>query len=921
VRVLLVVLALLLAAGAWWVLRDQATAPRAGRAATASDPAPKEREPQPEAQPSRRLVGKVTGDAPLAGVNVGAEWEGGTGEGRTADDGSYAIADPGTGAIRLRAEAPDGRVGFAEAAPGALEAPDIALLPAAGVTFVTEPVVAGARLELSKGVDDGWFWPFLTLRTGADGTAAVRLPLGRHSLRGFADGFGRATRTFDVEGGAQKVVVTFPAERRLQVTVVEKASGSPIAGVRLVVYQRSGGSYGVPEAMTDASGAAMVHGLAPDDKVALDVIPPGEVPQGERATFRRRRPVPDGVNAMTIEIGLPRTIEWEVLPGDLPPPADGSVIQLRPAPGAGVTPPPTGVMRKGKLVAGGWPFEIWVSCEALGPGGTIAKLSCAPEVLVGEPTKFELSRTLVVTLRRPDGTPAPAINVGLVNGGNNQIGQGASDDEGVVRMERLKAEVADLFVLGKSQYDRREMIGTVDLRKGDVRVTHTLTLEKRYEVTLLLDGKPFLPQGVALSVDGDYQVFGAGQDPEHGLLTGTFVPRSPLASLSLRALGFRNVSERVDVPAGDELLRHTFELDRGHECRIRIVGEQPKVVQLEFQQEGPSGWGTIDAKNWTPRAGQRETEDGWVYIGLDPGRYRMRTVREGYLWGPVEVGRGEAVLTLDFTRWEAIRGRVEIPDGYGYQEVQLTLRGDRVAEEPSMFRPGFPVSLEDGSFEVGIPGDRAVRLTARHPTLMCAAPVETTSGLDGVVLKLVLGPTLSFRLPGWEEKHAEFLKDPRWHLPRPFARVRLLRDGAEPVDLMALAKDPVWHAGGFAPGRYDVWIDVPEAVPQLLRNVDLKEGVNDLGDVPSLPGSRIRVRVLVKDGFAAPSVYVWATHVGEPSYARNTQTGGGTEEFVLPGLGSGRFDVYCGGLHLTRGLHQEIEVDGTNEVLLTLDLR
>jgi hypothetical protein len=170
---------------------------------------------------------------------------------------------------------------------------------------------------------------------------------------------------------------------------------------------------------------------------------------------------------------------------------------------------------------------------------------------VGAPTKFELSTTLTVTLRRRDETPAAGTVVCLLNAGNNLICRVATGEDGVARMERLPAQVADLFVTGGSEWDRKEHIGTVDLRKGDLAVTHTLTPERRYEVTLLVDGEPRLPDGCMVLVDGAFQV-SAERDAGNGRVTGSFVPRGPLVSFSLVAPGYRRLTESVQAPPGDD---------------------------------------------------------------------------------------------------------------------------------------------------------------------------------------------------------------------------------------------------------------------------------------------------------------------------------------------------------------------------------
>lgn len=115
---------------------------------------------------------------------------------------------------------------------------------------------------------------------------------------------------------------------------------------------------------------------------------------------------------------------------------------------------------------------------------------------------------------------------------------------------------------------------------------------------------------------------------------------------------------------------------------------------------------------------------------------------------------------------------------------------------------------------------------------------------------------------------------------------------------------------------------MPESVPVVRRGVKL-DGDADLGDLPMEPGSTLRIRVLVREPFAAPRIHVWAQRLDEPRYYRGVNSDG--EEVVLvPGLLAGRYRV-TGGATMAFGsgrmLNEEIEVDGATDAERALDLR
>ncbi len=930
----------LAAAGAYLALKPQPSARTAARSGVAEAPPLPEEPPAPgpaTATAARtRIAGKVTGEAPLADVRVEATWEGGGASGATNTKGEYGIEIAPTPEkareARLVAEAEDGRVGYGrgwiDPAKEETRASDIALGPAAGVLIVTEPR-ADAALQLSILRDAGGH-PFpvpLPLLHAGNGEVRARLAHGRYDLVTHVPGFGRTKLAFEVDAGTREVRVPLAAERQLKVLVRSKADGTWILGARLRLFE-SWQEYGTPVAFTDAMGTALLRGLNRADKLMLEVVGPGEAPQGDERgpSARKRHPVPADVDEMLLEIDPPRAISWLVEPGDIPPPPDGTVIPLRAQPGTVVTPPAQGVMRGGRLMTEGWP-PMAAHADALGPEGTVARLFCGTDTDEGTPTRFMRACSITVVVRRADGTPAPGIAVGIFNQGNNLMAQAATDGDGVAKLDMLDGQLAELYVIGQSAYERREEIGTVDLRKGDLRIEHTLMGRRRFEISVLADGKPSLPEGRQVGIGSSMEE--VAYDEEQGLVTGLVAVRdgTPKVPAWCGAPGYLRETASIDVPGGDEPIRHTFQLRRGGELRVREIGKPPDRFDLILERQEAEGWQTRDARNMFPRIARKPADDGWTFTGLEPGTYRMRG--DCVVFGPVTLAAdGGPELVLDYTRIAAIAGRVEVPEGVPPFEATLLLEVDGI--DPDTLNPtwGQPRRAgKDGTFRILVPGDRKARLTVRHSRL---APdpkrgsIETVTGAEGVVLALVPGPSLRFRIPQFFEKYRErFEKYPRWQ--RPHAAVRLFRGeplGRPEFTVTAQAEDREWKGGGFAPGTYTLWIDVPESVPVVRRGVKL-DGDADLGDLPMEPGSTLRIRVLVREPFAAPRVHVWANRLGEPRYYRGVNSNG--EDVVLvPGLAAGRYRV-TGGVTMAsspgRMLNEEIEVDGTTDVERTLDLR
>jgi len=175
-----------------------------------------------------------------------------------------------------------------------------------------------------------------------------------------------------------------------------------------------------------------------------------------------------------------------------------------------------------------------------------------------------------------------------------------------------------------------------------------------------------------------------------------------------------------------------------------------------------------------------------------------------------------------------------------------------------------------------------------------------------------------FRLP-------EILKS--LNFPRSTIAVRLYEsDTLEKAafDGSANAKEQEWVVGGMRPGRYTLFVDIPNSVPLIRRDFEVKPGDNDLGELAMDNGASVRVRILVREPFVAPRIVLWAIHQGNPQFTRGLNSSG-ESEVVATGLIPGRYRITAGEIMGFQGaggarIDKTIEV-GTEDVEMTLDLR
>lgn len=757
--------------------------------------------------------------------------------------------------------------------------------------FATDPPVGGVELRVPE---------HGRVATGDDGTAEQALPPGAYTVVASARGYGVASVSFRVVDADVDVRIPLSKERRVKVLVRSKKKQAPVEGARLTVYTRWA-LYGAPEATTDKYGEAWLTRLNGNDKkLRLLARAPG-APEQERFT-RNLHAIPDDADEMVVEIELPRTISWEVLDGDIPAPEDGTEIEIRTMAGSAVTPPPRGRMENGRLVVPGW-AEGYAAGLAIGPQKTIARLYADRASDTGRPTKFEKAANITIRFRHADGTPAKGVKAGIYNQGNNQMAAATSDGQGTAQLKMLSGRLAEIFVLGTSKYDKRAYVGTVDLKKGDLEIEHTIKPLVDVEIKTTLDGRPVAPKGLRMR---GLLLTTLKIDREQGLMTAQAQVTGKVMAF-VEAEGCRNAREWLPAPEPGEPLRHTFAMEKGYVLTIRTVGKKPGKQGTHFQREGEHGWESVYAQ---PE--YREALE--VYRGLEPGRYRVYLNPSGAIWGPVTVP-GATEIVVDYTRLAFVSGRVEMPEGYKLYRAAVRVVG------AGRERPHW----KEATFRIPVPAEVPVTLSVEHPMLVCEKPWTGTGGAEGIVLKLVEGPTLRLFARDLHARYGKTLDKlrPGTIMMGTRIEVRLYNgelDGEPAHRLWPAYRNGAWYAGGFPAGAYNVWIDIPESVP-FVRRVTFKKGENDLGEFRSEPGSTVRVKIRVKEPFEVPRTAITAYRLDPPTFSRLVNAYRGV--VTITGLPAGRYRILGMATMLTGGksLVEEIELDGVSDKELTYDLR
>ncbi len=591
-----------------------------------------------------------------------------------------------------------------------------------------------------------------------------------------------------------------------------------------------------------------------------------------------------------------RTIRWKILPGDFGVPPDGTRIRLRPIDDLdSVNPPNEGILRNGWLIVAGWSAETQLCARATGPGNIYAQLEAGESPRVGKAVAFQRGHCVEVRLREADGRPVRGIAIGLTRKDEyNWDAEVSTDADGIARFEALPSEFASLYVLhgpGDSRGQTvTEWIGRVDLRGRDTAVVYTLRPRVRLDVRLI-QGRQKFPfdeiSGTGLLVDT------LQFDASSGRLTGWIVPQRGETHLDLgyeNRLRFTVATLELPAPAG--VWAGDIPIRSGT-LRIEGRGKAPEndvwltLVRIQDKQrELDTMW------NWSSGLS--------VEITAEPGTYELRTDQAGAVVARAQLAPGgEATLIADASSLERVVCHVLGPDGKPASGAEVRISESDWLEEG--------IYVGGGSFFHGLVAKGArYRLRVKHESLIphpTLGAYERVGGREDIVLRLVEGPTTLVSLPQrfGALKHVYLLRGEKEF------ELALVRDGER------------WRFTGYVPGRCSLWLEPERGAPVVMRDIDLGAAGNDLGTLEPRPGSTLRVRVRVDEGFVAPAFTTTVYRQTAPELCMAHRVDSENGETRVGQLPAGVYQVFIDSAVPVGD--REITLNGTDDAELVFDLR
>lgn len=631
------------------------------------------------------------------------------------------------------------------------------------------------------------------------------------------------------------------------------------------------------------------------------------------------------------------TVRWPLENKGIGIPADGSTVDIKPWTNTGrLTVPPKGVIEGHELVVPGWRTD-GASGYAVIPGKGIARITARPGQETGRPTAFYPLRRIELIARLPDGSAATGWYLVVRSSGNNFAQPPVKTNaEGKAVMTQLYGGPRSLVEVSVADSPRQwggfsKGLGSVDLAKHDGHFEVVLPAERTMHIRLEVPGGEAAGHLTAFTRIGARSLKAAKSD-ESGLLIVRWRPVVPDATVrvSVNVRGFTSEHEEVSLAAAEDPIEVTIELHLAGSVRVAVTEPEDKRygIDLERWNEDRQSWGS--ASKFGNRHGSRADANGLVlFLPLTPGRYRVIETRSKLVSEPFDVpADGEPVrISFDASATGWVKGKVEVPEGVPFGGIRV----GEVGAEPEMGLlqtsifdavplPGRRVSSKDGTFAYRVSSTEPVTLRIYHALLKphpTKGYVTVRGPQEGVILTAVRGPvaTVRFDTPARVRANPGQLRTIAVHL-YPGAvegkgiRLPGLLDGTH----MKV------EFGGFERGTYTVWIDAPGYAPVVMKDVKLTESDVDLGEVTLKKGSVFRVNVRVKEGQSPPRLFVAVRKLDDPTYIRSMHRS--AETITVQGIGAGRFKVsahaFGGGLP---PLDEEMEFDGTTEVVRTIDAR
>ena len=705
------------------------------------------------------------------------------------------------------------------------------------------------------------------------------------------------------------VRVTIQGRAPLHVTVTDQGSGAPVVGATCALTETvtsPTGNYGCPYfprtplPPTNAQGITILRGLAAKPlslAVHAQGYPTVSAWQGvEAAAIVSMKP---DRTEVAVQLTSPRSVRWPLEAGEVPVPADGTVIEILPLPGnaalglGGI--PSSGTVQGGELVVDGWGRRVHAMART--PEGALARLWAKDQEERGPSITFIPARAIQVSITFSDGSPAAGYHVRCANQGNNLIASAVTDENGHARMGGLYGGPRSLVEVRASTTASRfggsgKVIATVDLSKGDASVKGTVERAVPVVVSVSIDGTPGIPKDLALDPGSFGPARGlrlrigmvtqtdktAELDRDAGEVRFTWEPQQPPthATLYAQAPGYQHASHTVTFTGGELRFSINFVRAGALTVDVKVPANGRVRVNLERWDDEGSAWKSVRTGQMAMGGYAKPDANGRLTLEpLTAGRYRVVDRMNGVVGAPVRVREGgTAHASLDLGTVGIVKGRVDVPEGENPAGVLVVLEGGPAFwQRPWVGRPhvtprgAFAFTGKGGEFQLRVPGDRPVTLRPHAPTLVPApGGTETlTKPREDVVLRLAHGALATVHF-------ADPLGARRWPMPfgiAPTCPVLLYRDAVkgEPVARLegALTADGDRVSfSHFEPGAYTIWIDADSRAPVTLADVELTAGKTELRAPGPDPGATLVLDLLLPDGQDAPRISLWPNTWGHP---------------------------------------------------------
>jgi RNA polymerase sigma-70 factor (ECF subfamily) len=779
----------------------------------------------------------------------------------------------------------------------------------------------------------------------ANGIAELRgLPAGPMQVRATVPGKEGRKWTYLSMPEADPMDVELVANHSIDVSVVDAVTGVGIPGVHLSIDEPVivSSNLGLDEPFmngdfqmyppshlsiepTDANGHRLIEGLP---SLAASIV------RCTAAGFREEKATTIAPGTFEVRIGMrksapPRTVRWPIEAGPCAIPADGTTLHVKPSTLPKSFDEPIRLessrVENGHVVVEGLEDPAH-ELLAETPDGSIARLWVTGAELEEKPASFRAGRKIDVLVRDRRGSVAQGARVQARDPGgsrlNDYVPTGA---DGHALLRGLFSGRATVYVLAALQPGFGEPAGIVDLDKGDGKIEYTLPYSVDVCMRVHSNGRVFLPSKFVVRCDSIVTL--GREDPEKGYVFFSLMMPADASEVPLMVSSAGYSAVKANVVATQDTKPFVLDVELVPSANVVARVQRPNRQSLELYLETwnteQKRWNTVAGLN---RRGMREPNGPggtFRFEDCSPGRYRVRDELTKVTSSAVdlETGMHDVEVALDLAPSCRIQGFVETPEGTDFSKVRVLAEGEGIgANESGEFRghemPNGERIDQSGAFKLIVPSDRRVRLRAWHPFLVPAPDggSETVEGpRDDVRLRLVAGDEIRIPVP----------KDVLdWHEQG----LRVYQYAGEPSGqpvacFHAPIADGVARFAGIAPGQWTLWIDPWWKYAPVALNVQVAQGITVV-DWPKLSlGSSVRVNVLVGAGDPPPRIYVNAKSRGEPSYYRGINSGG-EAIVVLTGLARGVFDVHVKSIMDGKQLpDRTVEVDGVNDVDLTVDLR